>query len=308
MNLRNSYLDQGYVVFKNLIPKEKTDAILMALAFFKDSRFPYFSQSIHSWIQPQIDSYGFMNESMENFNRLYFNQGLRKSGLSVLLGSEIHFALQTLHPQIKSFVQVQNMLFDKSTGTIDHYDSWYLDTLPEGYMTAAWVALEDISEGAGPFRVYPESHKHFEKNQLNSLSHDDFRKECLNYADSHECKAALLEKGDVLFWHPSLIHGSFSQTDVNCSRKSLTAHYYPLGFGKKHDNKAFPSNTLKDCIKSIRRPFYQPSTVRFDENPIFVHEGDLYRFRFNLNGWAKYTYASMTGNTKVKMDMRRASY
>ena len=52
------------------------------------------------------------------------------------------------------FVNWQNMLFDRSTGTIDHADTWYLDTNPRGKMIASWIALEDINESAGRFFVY----------------------------------------------------------------------------------------------------------------------------------------------------------
>ena len=47
------------------------------------------------------------------------------------------------------FVMWQNMLFDKSTGTIDHLDSYYLDTDPIGNLIAIWVALEDINGEGG---------------------------------------------------------------------------------------------------------------------------------------------------------------
>ena len=39
-----------------------------------------------------------------------------------------------------------------------------------------------------------------------------------------------LKKGDVLLWHPSLIHGSSNQQVNGFSRKSLTAHYHPISF------------------------------------------------------------------------------
>ena len=44
--------------------------------------------------------------------------------------------------------------------------------------------------------------------------------------------APSLKKGDVLFWHPYLIHGSYNQTNSKFSRKSITAHYHPIGFGR----------------------------------------------------------------------------
>ena len=36
------------------------------------------------------------------------------------------------------------MFFDRSTGTVEHQDSWYLDTDPPGNLVGVWYALEDI--------------------------------------------------------------------------------------------------------------------------------------------------------------------
>tara|TARA_Y100001968_G_scaffold17076_1_gene13562 strand:- start:643 stop:1086 length:444 start_codon:yes stop_codon:yes gene_type:complete len=120
----------------------------------------------------------------------------------------------------------QNMLFDKSTGTIDHIDSWYLDTNPPGSLLAAWVALEDIDGKGGSFHVYPKSHKNSSKSWI-GLDHNkliDWTKLCQK---KYEKKKILLKKGDVLIWHPLLIHGSSSQKEAGFSRKSITAHYCP---------------------------------------------------------------------------------
>ena len=65
------------------------------------------------------------------------------------------------------------MFFDKSTGTIDHIDTWYLDSDPMGYLFGAWVALEDIDGKGGVFHVYPKSHLSINKSWKN-ISHDEF--------------------------------------------------------------------------------------------------------------------------------------
>ena len=50
------------------------------------------------------------------------------------------------------------MLFDKSTGTPEHTDQYYLDTQPTGGVVGAWFALEDYDDNCGRFYVRPESH------------------------------------------------------------------------------------------------------------------------------------------------------
>jgi len=303
MNFADYYAEHGYVVFDRLIPGEKIDAVLGALDRFKRAALPYFSQSIHRWIRPAIDAHGFMQESMENFSCLYLDRGLARAGDAVLLGAEIEGALRSLQPRFEHFVQWQNMLFDRSTGTIEHYDSFYLDTLPRGYLTAAWVALEDIDAESGPFRVYPGSHRHFSGNQLDTLSHEDFARECAKYAASHEHKAALLRKGDVLFWHPSLLHGALNQTDERRSRKSLTSHYYPMGVARKGDDAALLDAS---ALRRLRRLLSYP--VRHDGQPIYSIHNGFSTFVFNCAGLLSYARDRLTGSAEVYRDMRRSSY
>jgi phytanoyl-CoA hydroxylase len=127
---------------------------------------------------------------------------------------------------------MQNMFFDKSTGTIEHQDHYYLDSNPPGQMTAAWYALEDIHEDAGCFFVLPGSHKgKVIERARNSdfLDHDAFVKEIGELIEEgrYEYRSFSISKGDVIFWHPYTIHGAYNNKDPRYSRKSLTAHYYP---------------------------------------------------------------------------------
>ena len=303
MDFADAYAEQGYVIFERLIPAAKIDAVLRSLEQFKRARLPYYSQSIHRWIRPEIDAQGFMCESMENFTCLFLSRGLARAGEAVLLGAEIHGALRALHPRQADFVQWQSMLFDRSTGTVDHYDSWYLDTLPEGHLTAAWVALEDIDPDCGPFRVYPGSHRHFAGNPLAGLSHDDFRRECASYAAAHPHRPALLKKGDVLFWHPWLLHGALDQANEQHSRKSLTSHYYPLGFARKDEDAALAVDSV---ARRLRRALDYP--VRRAGLPLYSIKNRYATFMFNAAGWLSYAWGSLARPAKVHMDMRRRSY
>jgi phytanoyl-CoA hydroxylase len=299
------YTENGYVIFDGLIPHDKIDRVLQALSAFKKARYPYYSQSIHTWLQPEIDSSGFMVESMENFTKLWFNAGLKKSGNDILLGHEICDALKSINPGFANFVQWQNMLFDRSTGTVEHYDSWYLDTYPAGFLTAAWIALEDIDERSGAFRVFPKSHRDFARNQLNDVTHDGFVEACAVYAKEHEFKLALLKKGSVLFWHPSLIHGALNQQQPGFSRKSLTSHYYPLGSAKKGFERIDISNTPRTLLKKMYMACQGP--VKKDGNAIYSEATNLNLIRYNM-GLLKFAKNKLLNMSRASMDMRRKSY
>ena len=173
------------------------------------------------------------------------------------------------------------MLFDKSTGTIDHADTWYLDTNPRGNMIAAWIALEDIHKSAGRFFVYPKSHKLNIPENINKTIKDNYlyAKFMNKFVKENNLKkfAPAMKKGDVLFWHPFTIHGSLSQTDNKYSRKSLTAHYHPVGAARI--DSAENQKNINSYIRNMR-----PSS-----NPhIFFDNDDPSDFEFTYISFSKW--------------------
>jgi phytanoyl-CoA hydroxylase len=301
MDLAGYFEEHGYVVVEDLIPEDKVDRVLGALQKFKRRKLPYYSQSIHDWIAPELDAEGFMVESMECFTKLFLSAGLRRAGNEVLLGAEIADSLKAIKPGKRQFVQWQNMLFDRSTGTVDHVDSWYLDTEPKGDLVAAWVALEDIHPESGPFRVYPGSHRETELLALDSEDHETFRKRCAEVAKRIPAKPALLRKGSVLFWHPWTLHGAADQTNPRYSRKSLTSHYYPRNCLKK--GYAPDAGSMQARLARQAKDFR-----RLGPLPILVDHSPGENFRFNRWGLTRYLYNRLRGRHDVEMDMRSKSY
>lgn len=166
------------------------------------------------------------------------------------------------------------MLFDKSTGTVDHLDSWYLDTNPIGNLIAVWIALEDIHEDGGSFHIYPKSHLNKEYKNWSKKNHKEFLIWVKNFSKSFKKKSIYLKKGDALFWHPLLLHGSSSQKIEGKSRKSITAHYYPTNMmrGGKGANDFKDNNYFKIIInKQFKesRTFGYPIRSRFSKRIIF---------------------------------------
>ena len=91
-----------------------------------------------------MDINNLLKVSFQNFTDILWANSLGKAGRNILQGEEMRNALSDISNS-QEFIMWQNMLFDKSTGTIDHLDSWYLDTNPYGNLLAAWIALEDIN-------------------------------------------------------------------------------------------------------------------------------------------------------------------
>ena len=301
LEIRDRYSRDGYVIFEKLISPSKIDGLLNSFENFKKTKLPFYSQSIHTWIAPPVDSNGFMQESMESFTRVLWLKGLAKKGNDILLSNEIHNALRILNPSSDLFIQWQNMLFDKSTGTIDHYDSYYLDTMPIGHLIGVWVALEDIKLESGPFRVYPGSHNEFLDCKYDHLKHDDFRVACQDYADKHSYEHALLKKGDVLMWHPSLMHGSSNQLDPAYSRKSLTSHYYPYGYGIKGGAK---NRGLAETLLYTMEKF----PTKIGSYPILSSDNLNRKIRWGVKGVAIYLKNRLLGRHEGRDDNKRSSY
>ena len=110
------------------------------------------------------------------------------------------------------------------------------DSVPNGSLIAAWIALEDIREEAGRFYVMPGSHEIGDFGAKEpGVTLERWIKRVGDYVQQHRSYqfAPALRRGDVLLWNSRTVHGSLPTRDERYSRKSLTAHYIPshLGFG-----------------------------------------------------------------------------
>ena len=305
MHLLDHYQEEGYVIVPDLIPHAKIDRLVDRLEHFKRMRRPYWSESIHQWILPELDEHGFMTQSMENFTRLWLSGGLAEAGHDVLLGSEIDAVMKAIQPGYPGFVHWLNHCFDRSTGSIDHIDHWYLDTDPPGRLIGAWIALEDIHPDAGPFRYFPRSHRLPEVQDLWAMDHVSFVRHCTALCDRLDAQGqgrlALIRKGTVVFFHPFLLHGAVEQKDPRRSRKSVTGHYLPYG-----------------CLRRERHAPAAPAEVRLAQemaqarrvggHPVRVSHSFRDEWNFNWRGLLQYGKSLVTGPKPITMDMRRRSW
>ena len=114
-------------------------------------------------------------------NPKYFGR-LREAAVNDVLGvAKVQTCFEVLlgeKPKV-----VQSMYFEGNSATWEHQDTYYLDAEKLGDMSAAWVALEDISAKAGRFFICPGSHKiELEKqNKRNQYCRQSF---CLYRKDS----------------------------------------------------------------------------------------------------------------------------
>lgn len=251
-SIRDYYDSQGYVVVENLLNHSKIQNFVKYYERVKRSKFfIFFSQDTHLPIQPKLTPEGFIKNSMLNPADLKLWRNFSQSIEECLVDERVISILSMLSGS-SSHVMMQNMFFDRSTGTVEHQDHYYLDSNPPGQMIAVWYALENIHEDAGCFFVLPGSHKGkvLERRSASDFSdHQDFVEGIgeLIKEGKYEYRSFPLSKGDVIFWHPYTIHGAYNNKNPHHSRKSLTAHYYPSHLKSLYCNK---SPNLRRSINS----------------------------------------------------------
>ncbi|WP_235296706.1 phytanoyl-CoA dioxygenase family protein [Portibacter marinus] len=120
-----------------------------------------------------------------------------------------------------------------------HSDSIHMATAPEGFMIAAWVALENTDAGNGPLFFYPGTHRlpyisclDYDSGNSKYLIGENSYKKYENYISELIKEQGLkkeyfhAEPGDLLIWHANLLHGGDPIFERGRSRKSMVAHYF----------------------------------------------------------------------------------
>lgn len=144
----------------------------------------------------------------------------------------------------------QTLVSHKGSEQREHSDAIHMTTYPVGYLTAAWIAFEDIHPDSGPIVYYPGSHRlPYLSSRALGLPADDFRKRgYAGYFEKYEpaiqaliaeqglvANVFLPEKGDVLLWHGNLIHAGSPRRSLAFSRKAVVLHYFARGAVCYHD-------------------------------------------------------------------------
>jgi ectoine hydroxylase-related dioxygenase (phytanoyl-CoA dioxygenase family) len=120
-----------------------------------------------------------------------------------------------------------------------HSDSIHMTTHPLGYMTAAWIALEQMTPDNGPLIYYPGSHKlpyllngsYDHGGDRFTIGEDAYARyeEAVQKAldeGQFERVELLVKPGDVLLWHANLLHGGKKMNTPGASRKSMVVHCF----------------------------------------------------------------------------------
>lgn len=230
MEPKTYYDEKGYFIFPNLIPASEIDRLLnFYVQDIVTSPNLFFRQNTNKYESNRVNEFGFVEQSFLDVHDYKEYPEFSEAAKQIACGDRIMKALSQL-TDFNSFNLMQTMIFDANTETCPHQDWWYIDSVPNGHLIAAWIALEDIDEKAGRFYVLPKSMKepNFHRD-IPNLSHSEWLQKIKKYTELNQddIKAPGLKKGDVLFWNSKLIHGALPTIDPSFSRRSLTCHYLP---------------------------------------------------------------------------------
>jgi ectoine hydroxylase len=140
----------------------------------------------------------------------------------------------------REVIPFQSLNFMVGSEQQPHSDAIHMTTEPEGYMIAAWYALEPCTPDNGPLVYFPSSHR------LPFVSTDDYDSGNTRYTigdqsnKRYEAKIAAIiaqtglqpryfmaQAGDILIWHSNLIHGgSPIKSPTPVTRRSMVCHYF----------------------------------------------------------------------------------
>jgi len=227
------FLEEGYVLFENAVPASLTDGILRDLdAIWRDKRDDVLTSCLNVR-KPVATS----DRKLVRVLDLYMKSISAREALFC--------------PVIRDFVSsifsspavlFQSLSFETGSQQRIHQDPVYVRVPNNPFgIVAAWIALEDVREEAGPLVFFPRSHliERYRfgrgRNYLNEFL--DGKSGHFAYLDHIESECAklprkhfLAKRGDILFWSANLAHGGEKVTNPASTRRSLVGHYCPADY------------------------------------------------------------------------------
>ncbi|HUM53009.1 MAG TPA: phytanoyl-CoA dioxygenase family protein [Chitinophagales bacterium] len=244
----------GFLILENFLDGETSDAI---------------NQEIDSLLEKKEVDFNYTNRKI--FNAYQQSYTIRKVIKEKRLLDILNFILD------KKVLPFQTINFLKGSEQQAHSDSIHMSTFPNGYLIAAWFALEDITIEQGPLSYFPGSQ------QLPYLTNADYENTSNNWLldgdankkyeakvkqviaeNNFEKKIFLAKKGDVFVWHANLMHGGEPMLKKELSRKSMVVHYFADNVIAYHEISERPAIFDTELVGEIKDDFYKGQTDILD--------------------------------------------
>lgn len=164
-------------------------------------------------------------DPLKRYPRMIHMHRWDETSLKWLIDSRLNQAMTTLLGR-EPFA-VQTMLYFKPAGARGqalHQDQFYLRVRP-GTCIAAWLALDPCDEENGCLQLVSGSHRWPILCTVQADTQQSFTDVTVPVPDDQPIIPAIMAPGDVLFFHGSLVHGSYPNTSPDRFRRALIGHY-----------------------------------------------------------------------------------
>ena len=183
-----------------------------------------------------------------------------------------------------------SLLFERGSQQKLHRDSPLFVTRPEGCYLGVWAALEDTDSENGPLCVVPGSHRlrpldlfamasELYGEPSNAPTDDVAGWDAYQGAVQAQAEDAGLtprevhvNAGDVIIWHPLLLHGGAEQRVPSRTRRSLVMHVTPRGMPVYHQDVFFHPAKDVPSVAQFKYYMHGERSIAASHNVDFAHE------------------------------------
>ena len=219
-NIKHQYQNNGYVLIKQLFSEQECDELIeRSLALHARKSIPGCFHSV-----PESESDG---DPLRTYPRMMHPHRVDDLSLRFLKHPRIVESLRVLLDG--EAIGLQTMFYWKPPGARGqdfHQDDYYLRTEPNACI-AAWMALDNIDEENGGLIVLPGSNTEDILEMCPTDTSQSFTDTAVQPPDQYVEHLIEMEKGDLLFFHGRLIHGSRPNRSSTRFRKAFICHYIP---------------------------------------------------------------------------------
>ncbi|WP_036260207.1 phytanoyl-CoA dioxygenase family protein [Methylocapsa aurea] len=267
MDWREEYRDQGFVVVENVLPHDLIDAHIVDVAALL-RKYGVFDAAALSALPMAVD-----DELMVAVLDLH-QEGEAARGL--IFNRIIGSLLRQLFEAEPSLAFARSALWGPGDMRA-HVDTAFRSPEPPYGVCRTWCALEDIHPESGRFYLLPGSHRSlapklcgevlaerpdlmalYEQMVLQPQSCDAkswmrlhnrawpfVSAKVADRIEEAEKVAFQLNKGDIVFFNPSIAHGAFSCADASLTRKMMLCEWTANGAS----DFALSPEALRSCVR-----------------------------------------------------------